>query len=330
MRIPGIQTQLKSLAKLPDQLALLSSKEGEGDGMMGLVHRASHLFNLVMGKVVGSNGYRVACRHKFTPYTIFFGAPMIFCTLNIADNRNILILLQVSGDGAESGPIDADPDLMLTYEELRLRVVNDPVGQRVVVELLLRLFVLHILGASPDCVAQPEGIAGAIQCVWTSDGVAASLTSLGCLVVLQAARGELEASWRGALHGHWETWGNKVRFRNFTGLRNSDCATLWSDCATRLAQLGLRNSQDCATQIAQLPGLRNSDCATAFDGLRNSQDCATLLAQLHLTDCATFRIAQLRLRNSPDCATLIAQLHSTDCATLRIAQLCWRNCRAPG
>ena len=123
---------------------------------------------------------------------------------------------------------------------------------------------------------------------------------------------------------------NKVRFRNFTGLRNSDCATLWSDCATRLAQLGLRNSQDCATQIAQLPGLRNSDCATAFDGLRNSQDCATLLAQLHLTDCATFRIAQLRLRNSPDCATQIAQLHSTACATLRIAQLCWCNCRAPG
>ena len=62
-RIPGIQTQLKPLAKLPDQLALLWSKEGEGDGMMGLVRRASHLFNLVMGKVVGSNGYRVACRY---------------------------------------------------------------------------------------------------------------------------------------------------------------------------------------------------------------------------------------------------------------------------
>ena len=76
---------------------------------------------------------------------------------------------------------------------------------------------------------------------------------------------------------------NKVRFRNFTRLRNSDCATLWSDCATRIAQLGLRNSQDCATQIAQLPGLRNSDCATAFDGLRNSQDCATLLAQMPCT-----------------------------------------------
>eukprot|EP00435_Cladocopium_sp_Y103_P003865 s1119_g1.t1 len=102
--------------------------------------------------------------------------------------------------------LDADPDLMLSYEELRLRVVNDPVGQCVVVELLLRLFVLRILGAAPDAVAQPEGITVEHR-VWTSDGVAASLTSLGCLVMLQAARGELEASGRGALHGHWEIWG---------------------------------------------------------------------------------------------------------------------------
>lgn len=123
LRIPGIQTQLKALAKLPDQLALLSSKEGEGDGMMGLIRRASHLFNLVTGKVVGSNGYRVACRHKFTAYTIFFGAPMIFCTPNIADNRNVLILLC---QGMELNlDLDADLDLRLTYEELRLRVVND-------------------------------------------------------------------------------------------------------------------------------------------------------------------------------------------------------------
>ncbi len=48
-------------------------------------------------------------------------------------------------------------DLKLTYEDLRLRVVNDPVGQCVVVKLLLRLFVLHILAASPDNVAEPGG-----------------------------------------------------------------------------------------------------------------------------------------------------------------------------
>ena len=101
--------------------------------------------------------------------------------------------------------LSADPEFMLSYEDLRLRVVNDPVGQCLVVELLLRLFVLHILGASPDSVAQPIGKA-AKQTNWFSDGVAASLTSLGCLCILAASRGELEASGRGSLHGHWEIW----------------------------------------------------------------------------------------------------------------------------
>ena len=73
----------------------------------------------------------------------------------------------------------------------------------------MRLFVLHILGASPDYVAQPEGVTVEHR-VWTSDGVAASLTSLAVYIVvleLEAARGELEASGRGSLHGHWEIWG---------------------------------------------------------------------------------------------------------------------------
>ena len=156
-----------------------------------------------MGKVVGSNGYRVSCRHQITAYTIFFGAPIIFCTPNIANNRNVLILLT---QGQEINmDIDADPALQISYEQLRLRVVHDPVGQCLVVELLLRLFVLHILGASPDAVAQPVGITVESR-RWMSDGVAASLTSLGCLAMLMAARGELEASGRGSLHGHWELW----------------------------------------------------------------------------------------------------------------------------
>ena len=83
LRIPGIQTQLKSLAQLPDQLVMLSSREGEADGMMGLVRRASHLFNLVMGKVVGTNGYRIACRHKFTAYTIFLELHLYFAHLTL-------------------------------------------------------------------------------------------------------------------------------------------------------------------------------------------------------------------------------------------------------
>ena len=148
-------------------------------------------------------GYRINCRHQFTAYTLFFGPPIIFCTPNIADNRNILILLT---QGEEINlDLDSDPDLKLTYEELRLKVVNDSVGQCLIVELLLRLFVLHILGAQPDAVAQPMGIKADNE-NWFSDGVAASLTSLGSLCIVQAARGEMEASGRGSLHGHWEIW----------------------------------------------------------------------------------------------------------------------------
>ena len=117
-------------------------------------------------------GYRINCRHQFTAYTLFFGPPIIFCTPNIADNRNILILLT---QGEEINlDLDCDPDLKHSYEDLRIRVVNDPVGQCLIVELLLRLFVLHILGALPDAVAQPMGIK-ADNKNWFSDGVALSL-----------------------------------------------------------------------------------------------------------------------------------------------------------
>ena len=52
---------------------------------------------------------------------------------------------------------------------------------------------------------KPVGIATYHQKLF-SDGVAASLTSLGCLCILLADRGEIEASGRGSLHGHWEIW----------------------------------------------------------------------------------------------------------------------------
>ena len=91
--------------------------------------------------------------------------------------------------------------LAIQYEELRLRVVNDPVGQSIIVHLFLHLFVLHILGVRPECVAQPKN-AHIKPRDWLTDGVAASLTSLGSMIIVASARGEMEASGRGSLHGH--------------------------------------------------------------------------------------------------------------------------------
>ena len=202
LRIPGLQNQLKELARLPDQLALISAEDGDNDGVHGLINRAAHLFNLITGKVCGSTAYRVRCRHEFSAYTIHFGSPVIFCTPNIADNRNFLILL--TQNQSVNLDLDADPGITLSYEQLRLRVMHDPVGQAIVVELLLRLFVLHLVGVLPDAVAQPDGSVEHKD--WLNDGVPASFTSLGCMCIVQAARGELETSGRGSLHGHFELW----------------------------------------------------------------------------------------------------------------------------
>ena len=199
MRIPGIQSKLKDLADLPVKLTVASAEAGDDDGVTGLVRSASHLFSLIMGRVVGSNGYRISCRHRFSAYTIFCGPPLIFCTSNIADNRNLLIL--ITQNETVNLDLDADPELLISYSDLRLRVVNDPVGQCLIVETLLRMFVLHLLGARADCVAQPQGNFVQPQ-EWLTDGVAADLLSLGLLLVLMAGRGEIEASGRGSLHGH--------------------------------------------------------------------------------------------------------------------------------
>ena len=56
IRIPGVQSKLKALAQLPEQLQILSARATDQDGMASLIRRAVHLFDLIMGKVVGSNG----------------------------------------------------------------------------------------------------------------------------------------------------------------------------------------------------------------------------------------------------------------------------------
>ena len=57
IRIPGVQSKLRTLADLPEQLQILSARASEQDGMASLIRRAVHLFDLIMGKVVGSNGF---------------------------------------------------------------------------------------------------------------------------------------------------------------------------------------------------------------------------------------------------------------------------------
>ena len=46
---------MKALAQLPEQFQILSARATEQDGIASLIRRAMHLFDLIMGKVVGSS-----------------------------------------------------------------------------------------------------------------------------------------------------------------------------------------------------------------------------------------------------------------------------------
>ena len=92
---------------------------------------------------------------------------------------------------------------VLSYVDMRLRLVSDPVGHAIMFELFIRFFYLVVLGVRADCVAQPRGPKGfQVPEEWCTDGVAASVTVFGAYGPLLAARGEVEASGRGSLHPH--------------------------------------------------------------------------------------------------------------------------------
>ena len=73
--------------------------------------------------------------------------------------------------------LDVDKPEIASYNDMAQRLASDPVGQCIIVHLFLQLFVLHILGVRPECVAQPKN-AHIKPRDWLTDGVATSLTSL--------------------------------------------------------------------------------------------------------------------------------------------------------
>ena len=206
LQLQGVQTRLREVAELHPSTIAAAQGDKEQPGTTKAVQAVRNLmsmFNLATGTVVGSDGYRIQCRHAGQAYTILWGPPFVFTTPNLADTRNVTLLL------VQGMPIDLEDEAgdVCSYAELRLRLVHDPVGQAIVFELYIRLFYLFVLGVRPDCVAQPRGAKGhQVPEEWCTDGVAASVVVFGSYGPLLAARGEVEASGRGSLHPHIEAW----------------------------------------------------------------------------------------------------------------------------
>ena len=93
---PGRAIKIKEAAAL--RPATIAAAQGDKDepgtnSALQAVRSAMSMFNLITGTVVGSDGYRVQCRHAGQAYTILWGPPFVFTTPNLADTRNATLLL---------------------------------------------------------------------------------------------------------------------------------------------------------------------------------------------------------------------------------------------
>ena len=150
--------------------------------------------------VIGTDGHRRYCRHEGVAYMETFGPPLIFLTPNVADTQHPLLLV-VQGHAIDLG--DVSPQLseaLPKYREMLRRIAQDPVGQTVQFEFLMRLFFQHVLNVRPETLACRRNGARTSAREWCTDGVAASSTGAGMLGPVLAFRGEIEAQGRGSLH----------------------------------------------------------------------------------------------------------------------------------
>lgn len=156
--------------------------------------------------VLGTDGHRQFCRHEGVAYMETFGPPLIFVTPNVADTQHPLLLI-VQGQAVDLGRVDADMENTLPkYRDMLRRLAQDPVGQVIQFEFLMRLFLQHVLNVRPETLdCRRNSVRGTCR-EWCSDGAAAASTGAGMLGPVLAFRGEIEAQGRGSLHPHILVW----------------------------------------------------------------------------------------------------------------------------
>ena len=104
-----------------------------------LVKDALNMMQMATAHVLGTDGHRRLCRHEGHAYTILFGTPLVFATPNLADGKQVLLLVAQN----EEVYLDQSQDterVLPKYREMLLRLAKDPVGQTLVFHLIMRLF----------------------------------------------------------------------------------------------------------------------------------------------------------------------------------------------
>ncbi len=205
VRRQGFREALDALAGLePEELYHACTILGRGAGLKDAlacpdvsarVKSAIRSMLLCNANVVGSDAHRTVLRHVNNSYRLLFGAPLLFTTPNVADARSPVMSLVYEGATVCSWRLlEEHAPRMPSTEEMVRRVAQDPVGQAIVFNLMMELFLEHVLGVFPH--GQRPGF---------SDGVAAS-GAVGAFGLVRAYLGPVETQGRGGLHPHMHVW----------------------------------------------------------------------------------------------------------------------------
>ena len=119
--------------------------------MSDVVRETLNCIQMAFQDVIGTDGHRRLCRHEGNAYMTLFGPPVIFGTPNLADTKQVLLLVVQGVDVRLDDGDLAQVDLP-RYRDMMQRLARDPVGQTRVFELVMRLFFIHVLGVRPECL----------------------------------------------------------------------------------------------------------------------------------------------------------------------------------
>ena len=121
----GMKWAAKVRDLTPETLASAARLHVGGNGLQGImqdknvpqiVREALSAMQLAFADVLGTDGHRRLCRHEGVAYMSLFGAPVVFCTPNLADTKQLLLMV-VEGVEIRLDASEMDADTLPKYRD---------------------------------------------------------------------------------------------------------------------------------------------------------------------------------------------------------------------
>ena len=286
---PSFEQNVKELGRVTaEEMYEACEVVGKGEGLKAAmaseavserVKRVLRTLMICMANVVGTNAHRTTLRHVCTSYRHIFGPPLAFMTPNVADMKLVAMKLQYEdADVAEWRLLEDDDPQMPSRTEMLRRVAADPASQARVTDMMIQLFLEHILGVLPS---KSRGF---------GDGFA-SAAKPGVFGQVKAYFGPLETQGRGGLHGHFSVFtADPLRAHLLDKLRRGETTP---ELAARLKQWRraviekVASMQfDCVEEVGRQVGLETplrplrfttaDQQRTKMDGRMEEEDAAAM------------------------------------------------------